>query len=232
MKAESQSMLIEEAQGQQTIQALFMQTGKNEQPVILNCQFERDPEDGKLYYVYSGIADNYVSFRSLMADYAVYPAHEIEGHRMNPNTQAAAEQAAGEAAPVTDTAPVETKSTADVGDNPPELSATEGEIIRPAPEGDADVASVRGAEQPANGGQPSAGDAGQAGAGVGGGVDAHRGGHDGEPGASDRSPGGEAGAASASGPVDVQGVKTPAAPAKAAPAAPAPTGKPNPFADL
>ncbi len=45
MKAESQSMLIEEAQGQQTIQALFMQTGKNEQPVILNCQFERDPED-------------------------------------------------------------------------------------------------------------------------------------------------------------------------------------------
>lgn len=227
MKAESQSMLIEEAQGQQTIQALFMQTGKNEQPVILNCRFERDPEDGKLYYVYSGIADNYLSFRSLMADYAVFPAHEIEGHRMNPNTQAAAEQAAGEAAPVTDTAPVETKSTADVGDNPPELSATEGEIIRPAPEGDADVASVRGAEQPANGGQSSAGDAGQAG--VGGGVDAHRGGHDGQPGASDRGPGGEAGAASASGPVDAQGVKTPAAPAKAAPA---PTGKPDPFADL
>lgn len=217
MKAENQSMLIEEAQGQQTIQALFMQTGKNEQPVILNCQFERDPEDGKMYYVYSGTADNYVSFRSLMEDYAVRPVHEIEGHRLNPKTHEAAAQAAGETAPVTDTAPAETKSTADVGDNPPELSATEGEIVRPAPEGDADVASVRGAEQSANGGQPSAGDAGSAGAGVGGGVDAHRQGHDGEPGASDRGPGREAGAAGASGPVDAQGVKP---------------GKVDPFADL
>jgi hypothetical protein len=236
MKAENQSMLIEEAQGQQTIQALFMQTGKNEQPVILNCQFERDPEDGKLYYVYSGTADNYVSFRSLMEDYAVRPVHEIEGHRLNPKTHEAAAQAAGEAAPVTDTAPAETKSTADVGDNPPELSATEGEIVRPAPEGDADVASVRGAEQPADSGQPSAGDAGQAGAGNGGRVDAHGGGHAGEPGASDRGPGREAGAAGASGPVDAQGVKAdPFADlgtTTAAPAAPAPSGKPDPFADL
>lgn len=217
MKAENQSMLIEEAQGQQTIQALFMQTGKNEQPTILNCQFERDPEDGKLYYVYSGTADNYVAFRSLMEDYAVRPVHEIEGHRLNPKTHEAAAQAAGEAAPVTDTAPADTKSGADVGETPPELSPTEGEIVRPAAEGDADVASVRGAEQPANGGQPSAGDAGAAGAGVGGGVDAHRQGHDGQPGASSGGQGREADAGGASGSVDAQGVKP---------------GKADPFADL
>lgn len=205
MKAESQAMLVEEAQGQQTVQALFMQTHSDEKSVILNCQFERDPEDGKMYYVYSGTHDGYLSFRSLMQDYAVYPVHEIEGHRLNPKTHEAAAQAAGEAAPVTDTAPADTKSTADTGETPPELSATEGVTVQP--EGGDDVASVRSPEQPANGGKPSAGNAGQAGADVGGGVDAHRGGHDGQPGASDRGAGGAAAQPDAQRPVDAQGVK-------------------------
>jgi len=192
-------MLIAEAQGQQTIQALFMQTGPKEQGVILNCQFERDPEDGKLYYVFTGTADHYMQFRSLMADYAVRPVHEIEGHRLNPKTHEAAAQEAGEAAPVVDTAPAESKSAADTGDNPPELSATEGEIVRP--EGDADVASVHSPGQPADSGQSSPAPGGEAsGASAGDHAD-DRSGHAGEPGASDRGAGGEAAAANGAGTV-------------------------------
>lgn len=202
MKAESQSMLIEEAQGQQTIQALFMQTSDREQAVILNCTFERNPEDGKLYYVFAGTSELYVQFRDLMADYGVLPAHEVPGHPSNPETAKAA-AAAGEEAPVIDTAPNSTKSTADTGDNPPELSATEGETVKP--EGDTDDASVRSAGQPANGGQPPAGDAGQAGASAGHNPD-DRQGHAGEPGATDRGTGREAPVADAQRPVDAQGV--------------------------
>lgn len=194
-------MLIEEAQGQQTIQALFMQTGPREEAVILNCRFERGP-DGKLYYVFSGTSDHYMQFRELMADYAVRPAHEVEGHPSNPATQAAAAEQSGEAAPVVDSAPLETKSTADTGDNPPELSVTEGETVKP--EGAADVASVHGAEQPANGGQPASGDAGQAGSDDGRGVDAHGGGDAGRSDVPNRSAGGEAAASGASRPVDPQ----------------------------
>lgn len=211
MKAENQSMLIEEAQGQQTIQALFMQTGPREEAVILNCQFERAP-DGHLYYVFSGTSDHYLQFRKLMADYAVKPAHEVEGHPSNPATQAAAEM--DEAAPVVDTAPNDTKSTADVGDTPPELSATDGIVVQP--EGASDDASVRGA-QSADVGQPAPGDAGSAGSDDGRGVDAHRGGDDGRSDAADRSAGGEASPARPSGSVDPQV---------------APAAKPDPFADL
>lgn len=206
-------MLIEEAQGQQTIQALFMQTGPREEAVILNCRFERGP-DGKLYYVFSGTSDHYMQFRELMADYAVRPAHEVEGHPSNPATQAAAAEQSGEAAPVVDTAPNETKSAADTGDNPPELSVTEGEIVRP--EGASDVASVHSPGEPANGGQPSAGDAGQAGANDGRGVDAHGGGDAGRSDAPGGSAGGEAAASDAQRAVDPQ-----VAPAKH-----------DPFADL
>lgn len=213
MKAESQSMLIEEAQGQQAVQALFMQTGPQEKSTILNCQFQRDPEDGKLYYVFSGTAESYMQFRSLMSDYGVLPAHEIEGHRLNPKTAQAAEEV-GESAPVTDTAPAETKSTADTGDNPPELSVTEGVTVKP--EGDADVASVHTAAEPANGGQPAPGQAGQAGTGTQH-QPAHGGGHDGQPAPAAGGTGREAAAGGASGTVDAQGVK------------PAPA---DPFADL
>jgi len=209
-------MLIEEAQGQQTIQALFMQTGPKEEAVILNCRFERNGEDGKLYYVFAGTADHYMMFRELMRDYAVFPAHEVEGHPSNPATQAAAAQEAGEAAPVVDTAPNETKSTADTGETPPELSVTDGIVV--TPEGAADDASVHSPEQPANGGQSASGDAGATGANDGRGVDVHGGADDGRPGTADRSAGGEAAAPNASGTVDPQVT--------------APAAKPDPFADL
>lgn len=169
MRAENQSMLVQAAQGQETVQAIFTQTFPKEQGIILNCQFERDPADGKLYYVFSGTSDHYIQFRELMADYGVRPAHEIEGHRFNSATQAAAAEEAGLSAPVVDTAPDATKSSADTSESP-ELSATEGVVVTPAPLEPVDVTAIRSTSD-ANGGQPAPVATGQAGSGTGGDVD-------------------------------------------------------------
>jgi hypothetical protein len=198
MRAEDQSMLVEEAQGQQTIQALFVQTSDKEQPVILNCQFERDPADGKLYYVFSGTAEHYLGFRTLMEDYAVFPAHEVPGNRHfnaataeNGETERTAE-AAPPVADVPDT----------LSDAPAELSATDGEVVQP--EGATDVASVHSPEQPAGSGQSPAGDGREAGGTSAGGDDVHGGGHAGQPGTPSGGPGGEATGANGAGTVSAE----------------------------
>jgi hypothetical protein len=163
-----------------------MQTSPREQAVILNCQFQRDSADQKLYYVFSGTADHYIQFRELMSDYGVFPAHEIVGHRFNPATHKAEEE--GVSAPVVDTAPVETKSSADTSESP-ELSVTEGVTVTPDLEGEVNVAPVSSTAH-ANGGQSAPGGDRQSGASAGGDVDDRsRSGAGSTPGGS---PGGEA----------------------------------------
>lgn len=227
MRAESQSMLIEAAQGQETIQAIFAQTLTPRKGVILNCQFERDPADGDLYYVFSGTADHYMQFRELMSDYGVKPAHEIAGHRFNPETQKQADEEAGTAAPVVDTAPVETKSTADTSESP-DLSTTEGVVVTPSAEGGVDVTPLRSSAD-ANSGQPSTGDAGQGGASAG--DQSHDRGGSGAGAAAGGAAGRKAAVADAQRPVDGQGVEADPFAALTG-AEPAPAAKADPFADM
>lgn len=203
MRAEDQSMLIEEAQGQQTIQAIFVQTGERQHQQILNLTFEPGP-DGKLSYVFSGTAEHYMQFRQLMEDHGVRPAHEVEGHPANPNTPKADDAAQP---PVIDTAPVQPVPDTLTGDAP-ELSADEGEVIT-APEGASDEPAVRSAEQPADSGQSATGEGG-APSGASAGDQSHDGGGSGAGAAPGGNTGGEAASQNASGPVDGQGVKAPA----------------------
>lgn len=224
MRAESQTMLVAAAQGQETVQALFMQTLKKEQGVILNCQFERDPEDGKLYYVFAGTQDGYLAFRTLMEDYGVYPVQEIEGHRLNPATLAATAPETLDEAPVVDTAPASSKSNADTTETL-ELSATEGVVININVE-TADVPPVRSAEH-ADSGQPALGEDRQAGARAGGDVD--DGGRSGASAPASGREGRDAAGADPSGPVDGH---APVDDAFASLTAPDPAAKYDPFADM
>lgn len=77
MKAEDQSMLIADAAGQQTVQAVFIQTGPKRYPRIGNVDFEIDPDTGALATVYSGTFEGYLQFARLMKQHACYPAHEL-----------------------------------------------------------------------------------------------------------------------------------------------------------
>ena len=200
MRAEDQSMLIEEAQGQQTVQAIFVQTGERQHQQILNLTFEPGP-DGKLSYVFSGTAEHYMQFRQLMEDHGVRPAHEIEGHPANPNTPKADDAAQ---APVIDTAPAQ--PVPDTLTAPAELSVTDGEVVTAAPEGASDEPAVRSAEQPADSGQPATG-AGDQASGSGTGDQPHDGGGSGSGAAPGGNAGGEAASQNGTGTVDGQGVK-------------------------
>lgn len=208
MRAEDQSMLVEEAQGQQTIQALFVQTGDKEQPVILNLQFERDPADGKLYYVFSGTSDHYVNFRNLMADYAVLPAHEVPGNRHFSGASGEAAEP-GEVERTVEAAPAVAGVPDTLSADTPELSATDGEVVQP--EGAADVASVHSPVEPANGGQSASGAGGEASGASAGSGDVHGGGDAGQPGTPSGGPGGEASGANGAGTVsaEVSGAQDP-----------------------
>lgn len=78
MRAEDQSLLVQDAQGQQTVQCLFVQPGKRQLAQIHNIVFEKN-DDGLFAYVYNGTFEGYQAFKQIMEQHGVYPAHEIPG---------------------------------------------------------------------------------------------------------------------------------------------------------
>ena len=138
MRSEDQRMLIEDAQGQQTVQCLFVQPNPKRQVAkIGNVQFEKTPE-GLFAYVYNGTFEGYQAFQRIMAQHGVYPAHEIPGD-------------------VAGTAPAENDEPT-VNTDP---GKTETDTLTDPAEIEADV-SIPSSE-PASEGEPATGDAGEAG---------------------------------------------------------------------
>ena len=215
MKAENQTMHIEEVNGQQTVQCLFVQTGPKQYPKVGNVEFLSDPALPYLYYVFSGTAEHYEQFKSIMSQHGVFPAHEVGVVEPGAPVDAAPAEEVEEPVVVTDPGKPESDTLSD----PAELEIDDGSQQQQGQTDGTAVSGVDGSGAP-NGGQPPAGSGDQSGQGAGG-QSEHRGGPAEAPGGA---PGGEA----LSG--DVPGtVREEVKPATPAPAAP---NNDDPFADL
>lgn len=172
MRAEDQTMQIEDAHGQQTVQCLFVQVGKVQYPSIGPCVFEMGP-DKRLQYVFAGTFEHYQQFRALMEGYACFPAHEIPGETLNIGDAAGAKV---HEEPVVETDPG--KTAADTLSAPAEIindGMTDAErALHVQAQGGNDDAVQRA--QLANGGQSTAGAGDQAGGTDGGDHDVNGGG--------------------------------------------------------
>lgn len=143
MRAEDQRMLVADAQGQQTVQCLFIQPGKRQQAKIHNIEFEKNPE-GLYAYVYSGTFEGFLAFKQIMEQHGVFPAHEIPG---------------GEPTAETDEPTVNTdsgKTDTDTLTNPVEIEADANALHGAEPADNRQSATVEAGQAPAEPGSDNA----------------------------------------------------------------------------